>query len=92
MFLLNCAQCHAASGAGGMLSHGYVVPSVRGSYPTQVAEAVRVGPRPMPTFGPGQLTNQQVSAIADYVHIHEPHSVTPGGSGSGISGRCPRVL
>ena len=29
LFLLNCAQCHDASGAGGMLSHGYVVPSLR---------------------------------------------------------------
>ena len=67
LFLLNCAQCHAASGAGGMLSHGYVVPSVRGATPTQIAEAIRVGPRPMPNFGPGQFTDQQVSAIADYV-------------------------
>jgi ubiquinol-cytochrome c reductase cytochrome c subunit len=67
LFLMNCAQCHDASGSGGMLSHGYVVPSLREATKTQVAEAVRVGPRPMPNFGPGQLTNQQVSAIAQYI-------------------------
>jgi ubiquinol-cytochrome c reductase cytochrome c subunit len=68
LFLLNCAQCHDASGSGGLLSHGYVVPSLRQATPTQIAEAIRVGPRPMPNFGPGQFTDQQVSAIADYVH------------------------
>jgi len=67
LFLLNCAQCHDASGAGGMLSHGYVVPSLRQATVTEIADAIRVGPRPMPGFGPGQLTDQQVSAIADYV-------------------------
>jgi ubiquinol-cytochrome c reductase cytochrome c subunit len=88
LFLLNCAQCHAASGAGGMLSHGYVVPSVRQATPTQVAEAVRVGPRPMPTFGPGQFTNQQVSAIADYV-TYMSHSSNPGGLGIAYFGPVP---
>lgn len=68
LFLLNCSQCHDASGSGGMLSHGYVVPSLRQATTTQIAEAIRIGPRPMPNFGPGQFTNQQVSAIADYVH------------------------
>lgn len=67
LFLLNCAQCHDASGAGGMLSNGYVIPSLREATVTQIAEAIRVGPRPMPNFGPGQLTDQQVSSIADYV-------------------------
>ncbi|HET9058902.1 MAG TPA: c-type cytochrome [Acidimicrobiales bacterium] len=67
LFLMNCAQCHDASGAGGMLSHGYVIPSLRQATARQIAEAIRIGPRPMPNFGPGQLTDQQVSAIADYV-------------------------
>lgn len=67
LFLMNCAQCHDASASGGMLSHGYLVPSLREATARQVAEAIRVGPRPMPTFGPGQLTEQQVSAIAQYV-------------------------
>ena len=71
-----------------MLSHGYVVPSVRQATPTQIAEAVRVGPRPMPTFGPGQFTNQQVSAIADYV-TYMSHTSNPGGLGIAYFGPVP---
>ena len=88
LFLLNCAQCHDASGAGGMLSHGYVVPSLRQATRTQIAEAIRVGPRPMPNFGPGQFTNQQVSAIADYVY-YLAHTPDPGGLGIANFGPVP---
>ncbi len=88
LFLMNCAQCHDASGSGGMLSHGYAVPSVREATPTQVAEAVRVGPRPMPSFGPGQLTNQQISSIADYV-TYLSSTRDPGGLGIAHRGPVP---
>jgi len=88
LFLMNCAQCHDASGAGGMLSHGYVVPSLRQATKTQIAEAIRIGPRPMPNFGPGQLTDQQVSAIADYVY-YIAHSKNRGGFGIANFGPVP---
>ncbi len=91
LFLLNCAQCHDASGAGGMLSHGYVVPSLRQATPTQIAEAIRVGPRPMPNFGPGQLTDQQVSAIADYVYNLNHTQPTPAAWVSPTSAPSPRA-
>ena len=55
---------------------------------TQIAEAIRVGPRPMPNFGPGQLTNQQVSAIADYVY-NLSHTPDPGGLGIANFGPVP---
>ncbi len=74
-FSLNCAQCHQATGAGGMLSKGNVVPALSNANLTQVAEAVRVGPKPMPVFGTGQLSNQQVSSIAQYVqYLHRPNN------------------
>jgi ubiquinol-cytochrome c reductase cytochrome c subunit len=88
LFLMNCAQCHDASGAGGMLSHGYVVPSLRQATKAQIAEAIRVGPRPMPNFGPGQLTDQQVSAIADYVY-YIAHTKNRGGFGIANFGPVP---
>ncbi|MCL6091486.1 MAG: c-type cytochrome [Actinobacteria bacterium] len=88
LFLLNCSQCHDASGAGGMLSHGYVVPSLRQATREQIAEAIRVGPRPMPGFGPGELTDQQVSAIADYVY-YLGHSPNRGGFGIANFGPVP---
>lgn len=88
LFMMNCAQCHDASGSGGLLSHGYVVPSLRQATRTQVGEAIRVGPRPMPDFGPGQFTNQQVSAIADYVY-YLGHTADPGGLGIAHFGPVP---
>lgn len=75
LFAVNCAQCHQAAGSGGMLSKGNVIPSLHDANRTQVAEAIRVGPKPMPVFGQGQLTDQQVSAIANYVqYLHNPNN------------------
>jgi len=88
LFLMNCAQCHDASGSGGMLSHGYAVPSLREATKTQVGEAIRTGPRPMPSFGPGQLTDQQVSSIADYV-TYLSDTKDPGGVGIAHFGPVP---
>jgi ubiquinol-cytochrome c reductase cytochrome c subunit len=79
-FSLNCAQCHQAAGSGGILSKGNVVPSLHDANLTQVGEAIRVGPKPMPVFGPGQISDQQMSAIAHYVqYLHHPDN--PGGLG-----------
>lgn len=88
LFLMNCSQCHDASGAGGDLSHGYVIPSLRQATKEQIAEAIRVGPRPMPGFGPGQLTDQEVSAIADYAY-YLGHSGNRGGFGIANFGPVP---
>lgn len=80
LFAINCAQCHQAAGSGGMLSKGNVVPSLHNANITQVAEAMRVGPKPMPVFGPQVLNQQQMSAIAQYVqYLHKP--ANPGGLG-----------
>ena len=82
LFLLNCAQCHDASGAGGMLSHGYVgLPSLRQATPAQIAEAIRVG-----TTTHAQLRARASSptsrcpTIADYVYYlsHTPRPRWPG--------------
>ena len=42
----------------------------------------------MPTFGPGQFTDQQVSAIADYVN-YMSHTRNPGGLGIAYFGPVP---
>ena len=56
-----------------MLSKGNVVPSLHNANLTQVAEAIRIGPTPMPVFGPGQMSDQEMSAIAHYVqYLHHP--------------------
>jgi ubiquinol-cytochrome c reductase cytochrome c subunit len=79
-FAINCAQCHQAAGSGAMLSKGTVVPSLHDANITQVAEAIRVGPKPMPVFGTNELSDAQMSAIAHYVqYLHHPSD--PGGLG-----------
>jgi quinol---cytochrome-c reductase cytochrome c subunit len=77
-FSLNCAQCHQAAASGGILSKGNVVPSLHDANPTQIVEATRVGPKPMPVFSTNQLSDSQASAIARYVtYLHG--QANPGG-------------
>lgn len=71
LYAINCAQCHQAAGAGGMLSKGDVVPGLHDANLTQLAEAPLIGPMPMPTFT--ELSHAQLSAIAQYAHyLHAP--------------------
>jgi ubiquinol-cytochrome c reductase cytochrome c subunit len=77
-FAQNCAQCHQATGAGGMLSKGTVIPSLHNANLTQILEALRIGPKPMPVFSTAELSEQQASAIAHYVeYLHG--NANPGG-------------
>ncbi len=88
LFSLNCAQCHDASGSGGMLSKGNVVPTLQTATATETAEAVRVGPSPMPVFGTAQLSDSQVSAIVNYVqYLRRP--ANRGGIAIGHFGPVP---
>lgn len=83
LFSINCAQCHQAAGSGNILSNGNVIPSLDNASLTQVAEAPLVGPKPMPIFS--ELTNAQISAIAQYVtYLH--NAPNPGGFAIGRIG------
>ncbi len=83
LFSINCAACHQAAGSGNILSNGNVIPSLNNATLTQVAEAPLVGPKPMPIFT--ELTNAQISAIAQYVtYLH--HASNPGGFAIGRIG------
>jgi len=79
-FAINCGQCHQLGGSGGMLSKGNVVPGLHNANLTQIAEAIRIGPQPMPMFSPAQLSDHDMSAISHYVkYLQNPAS--PGGLG-----------
>jgi ubiquinol-cytochrome c reductase cytochrome c subunit len=80
LFAINCAQCHQAAGAGAVLSKGNVVPGLHNANETQIAEAIRVGPKPMPDFSPEELSDAQLSAIVHYVQFLQ-RQPTPGGLG-----------
>jgi ubiquinol-cytochrome c reductase cytochrome c subunit len=73
LFQLNCGPCHSAVGAGGALSYGDVVPALAPATPTQVAEAIRVGPGNMPKWSEQAITPTQADDIAAYVgYLHHP--------------------
>jgi ubiquinol-cytochrome c reductase cytochrome c subunit len=88
LFSINCAQCHNDAGAGGALAYGDIVPPLRRSTRLDVVEAMRVGPRPMPVFGPETLSDQQASDIAAYVqYLRDPND--RGGLSLGHLGPIP---
>jgi ubiquinol-cytochrome c reductase cytochrome c subunit len=66
LFRLQCAACHAWAGDGGALLHREA-PELHHATPTQIAEAVRVGPGNMPAFGIAAVDDQQLSDLASYV-------------------------
>ena len=83
LFVLNCAGCHTITGAGDALSNGFQATSLHKIYPRQIVEAIRTGPTQMPHFGPGNLTDQQVTDIVKYVTTTIQHPVNQGGLGLG---------
>lgn len=82
LFRLNCAACHVASGAGANIGGDRVAPSLMESTPTQVGEAVRVGPGAMPVFG--DLTPRKVDSIAAYISHLQSEGTTDVDSLGGI--------
>jgi ubiquinol-cytochrome c reductase cytochrome c subunit len=91
LFAVNCGSCHQAAGAGGMLSKGNVVPSLYNANITQIAEAMRVGPKPMPVFSSTMLDQSQMSAVARYVQYLQnlQHTGNAGGLPIGHFGPVP---
>lgn len=90
MFTDSCAGCHAISGKGGVAIGGYA-PPLGEATPTEVGEAIRVGPYLMPRFSEAQITPDDVNSIARYVELtQEPEDA--GGFGIGHIGPVPEGL
>jgi ubiquinol-cytochrome c reductase cytochrome c subunit len=88
LYANNCASCHSSAGAGGALGHSVYAPRLDQATPTQVAEAIRLGPGTMPHFGPDLLDDHQVTSIVKYVlYLQDPED--PGGLGLGHLGPLP---
>ena len=65
-FTLHCAGCHQVSARGGIVT-GATAPSLQDATPTQIAEAVRVGPYLMPSFNENQISDADLNSIVRYV-------------------------
>lgn len=88
LYRANCAACHGAVGIGGALAQARHAPPLGPATPLQVAEAVRIGPGAMPSFGPETFDDEQLSAIVKYVEaLDSPED--PGGLGLGHTGPIP---
>jgi ubiquinol-cytochrome c reductase cytochrome c subunit len=85
LYANHCASCHSSAGAGGALGHDVYAPRLDQATPTQVAQAIRIGPGAMPRFGRDTLDDHQVASIVRYVrYLQEPEN--PGGLGLGHLG------
>jgi ubiquinol-cytochrome c reductase cytochrome c subunit len=90
LFAESCEGCHGIGGKGGVVIGGYA-PPLGESTPTQVGEAVRVGPYLMPRFSEGQVTPAELDSLARYVELtKDPDDA--GGFGIGHIGPVPEGL
>jgi ubiquinol-cytochrome c reductase cytochrome c subunit len=85
LFAGACAPCHGAAGQGAAVAQGQVAPSLHEATPTQIAEAVRIGPGPMPKFGDRVIDARDLDALVRYV-VFLRHAPDPGGLSLGHEG------
>jgi len=91
LFRLNCASCHGFAGSGGALSEGNQAPVIWDATPTEVAEAMRIGPGTMPVFSAESLSDEDAAAIAKYAeYLNDPDD--RGGAPLDYGGPIPEGL
>jgi ubiquinol-cytochrome c reductase cytochrome c subunit len=78
LYISSCAACHGAGAGGDAVGGGFVAPSLLGVDPVLVGEAIRTGPGAMPIFGRGQISDEELGAIAAYL-IYLQDDAAPGG-------------
>jgi quinol---cytochrome-c reductase cytochrome c subunit len=89
-FTFHCAGCHQIVAKGGVVT-GAFAPSLDDSTPTQVAEAVRVGPYLMPDFPRKQIDDKALNSIVRYVELAQDPD-DRGGWGIGSIGPIPEGM
>jgi ubiquinol-cytochrome c reductase cytochrome c subunit len=67
-FTLFCAGCHGKLAVGGVVT-GAIAPPLHSTTPTQIAEAVRVGPYVMPAFDDRVIDDATLNSIVRYVEL-----------------------
>jgi ubiquinol-cytochrome c reductase cytochrome c subunit len=90
LFTQHCAGCHQIGAAGGYLPAA-VAPDLGSATPTQIAEAVRIGPYVMPRFPEKAISNAQLDSIVRYV-VYARHPNDAGGWSLGHIGPIPEGL
>ncbi len=63
LFVVNgCASCHGLDGRGGIIG-----PSIVGTKAQKLRTVTGVGPKGMPAYAPGALSDQELAAIAAFL-------------------------
>ena len=90
LFTDHCAGCHQVVAQGGYVT-GAVPPPLEEDTPTQVAEAVRIGPYVMPRFSKKAISGTQLDSIVAYIE-YAKHPKDAGGWAIGHLGPVPEGL
>lgn len=85
IFRINCAMCHNAAGAGGALTHGKYAPSLSGSSPAHIYEAMQTGPQNMPVFNDDNISPDEKRDVIAYLGALDENG-SPGGLSLGSLG------
>ncbi len=84
-FQTNCTACHNFAAAGGALPHGGYAPSLLGTSPRHIIEAMVTGPGQMPGFSDDVLTPDDKRDIVAYINVLKEQP-SYGGSDLGSKG------
>jgi ubiquinol-cytochrome c reductase cytochrome c subunit len=90
LFTDHCAGCHQIIARGGYVT-GARVPALSRATPTDIAEAVRVGPYLMPNFSTRAITDSELNDLVAYVEYTD-HPADPGGWSIGHIGPWPEGM
>jgi ubiquinol-cytochrome c reductase cytochrome c subunit len=63
----NCAACHGTAGSGDSIGGDQIAPGLDAATPLQIAEAIRIGPGPMPRFGTTVVDQRDLDSIVRYL-------------------------
>ena len=80
IFENNCQACHGAAAQGATAGEGWVALPLDKATPTQIGQAIRIGPGIMPRFTSSQLSDDDVNAVATYVRYLAEEPQTYGGT------------
>jgi ubiquinol-cytochrome c reductase cytochrome c subunit len=86
LFEANCEACHGAAAQGATVGYGWAAPPLDRATPTQIGEAIRIGPGMMPAFTPRQLSDADIGALAEYVRTLAENPQNYGGTVMGYLG------
>jgi ubiquinol-cytochrome c reductase cytochrome c subunit len=90
LFTEHCAGCHQAVAEGGYVTN-VRVPLIKEDTPTQIAEAVRIGPNLMPKFSEKHISDRQLNSIIAYLE-QAKRPDDRGGWGIGHLGPVPEGM